>query len=210
MRKVGVPKTLEFLKKHRERTAVTGLLIGLVIFILLGLSLQKKNREVPVEPEEESSPAAVELELPRTGMNQGSEGQPPVIASFFLKPSPAELLSQLESMRDLNENVVTAKLHGLKVFWPVYFFSLEQAEGGDLGKRTLQADVEEDGFGIIVKADMDANDFPQLENVRRGAKIWIAGEILAVDPAGTGVIYLSAEHVRTGAGPVAGPDKTEQ
>ena len=118
--------------------------------------------------------------------------------SFFLKPSPDELLAELASMENLNEDVVNSKFSYLRVMWPAYFFTLENTEDN---KATLLLDVSEDGFGVIIRSEVKTASHPQLLDLVGGEKVWIAGEIVAVDPSGTGTIHLKTEHIRLGDEP---------
>ena len=77
--------------------------------------------------------------------------------------------------------------------WEVYFFSFEEREN-NIG--TVQLDVSEDGFGVLVVCDADMDEFPEITEIERGKKIWVAGEILSVDPSGTGTIYLKTDYFR--------------
>lgn len=98
-------------------------------------------------------------------------------------------------MENLNEAVIEAKFSHLPVLWPAYFFTLKEA--GD-GKDILLLDVSEDGFGVVLESVVDSGAYPQLRNLASGEKVWIGGEILAVDRAGTGTIYLKTDELRFG------------
>ena len=113
--------------------------------------------------------------------------------SFYLKPLPGELLEQIANLDSLDEKVATGKFSGLPVMWEVYFFSFEEREN-NIG--TVQLDVSEDGFGVLVVCDADMDEFPEITEIERGKKIWVAGEILSVDPSGTGTIYLKTDYFR--------------
>ena len=75
------------------------------------------------------------------------------------------------------------------MLWPVYYFSVEEAEGGE----SLLLDISEDGFGVEVRGNVNRADYPPLDGLKAGDKIWVAGEIEAVDPSGTGTVYLKIE-----------------
>jgi hypothetical protein len=115
--------------------------------------------------------------------------------SYFLKPSPDELLEQFASMENLNGDVIDAKFSNLSVLWPAYFFTLWKTEDG---RKSLLLDVSENGFGVVIESEVDLLLYPQLQELASGKKIWIGGQILAVDPAGTGTIYLKTEQLRIG------------
>lgn len=196
----------QFIKKHRDRAALIGLLVGLIVFIGVGISLQKSDRKPAGEAEPLVDPNKVELKLENTKSNVAPQKSQKGTAAFFLKPSPSELLEDLKTMDDLNENVVQARFTGLRVLWPVYFFSLEEKSGKKIGRAKLLADVSEDGFGVMINADVPLRDYSQLNEIEQGEKIWIGGEILAVDPEGTGVIYILAEHISVGEKPLSVPE----
>lgn len=182
---------VQFLNRNRERVALLGVGLVFLLFVGGGLYLQKKNK-IEKEPIE-TVPKTVELTVRQKEEANKQAGEPSQqSAPFYLRPSPDELLQQLASMENLNENVADAKFTGLKVLWPVYFFSYQDA--GD-GKATLLLDVSEDGFGVLIESEVELSAYPSLNTLQAGQKIWIGGEILAVDPAGTGTISLKAEHL---------------
>lgn len=184
-------RVVQILRKNRERVALVGIGIAFVLFVAGGLYLQKKNK---LEKAIELSPKTVELDLRPKGEPSGQAAEPtPATAPFFLRPSPSELLQQLASMEHLNENVAGAKVTGLRVLWPVYYYSYQEQGGG---KATLLLDVSEDGFGLLVESEVDLSVYQPILDLHAGQKIWIGGEILAVDPSGTGTIYLKAEHLQ--------------
>ena len=182
-------KVLSFLKTHQERATIVGLGLGLVVFVGMGIYLQKSNsKEKETPPPKE--PVKVELQVKAQSDASGKQGAPKKTSSFFLRPSPAELLDQLASMENLHDSVAQEKLQYLRVLWPVYFFSLELLEGGG---ETIVLDISEDGFGVAVQGSVQSVDYPQLAELKAGDKIWVAGEIAAVDPSGTGTVYLNIE-----------------
>lgn len=181
-------KILIFLKKHQERATIVGLGLGLVIFVGMGIYLQKSNsKEKEIPPKKD--PVKVELQVKDQSTTSGKQGGPKKTSSFFLRPSPAELLDQLASMENLQESVAQEKLQYLRVLWLVYYFSLEPIEGGE----TIVLDISEDGFGVVVRGNIKSVDYPQLAELKPGSKIWVAGEIAGVDPSGTGTVYLNIE-----------------
>lgn len=182
---------VQFLKRNRERVALLGVGLVFLLFVGGGLYLHKKHK-VEKEPVE-TVPKTVELNVRQKEEADKQAGEPTrQSAAFHLRPSPDELLQQLASMENLNENVAVAKFTGLKVLWPVYFFSYQDAGSG---KATLLLDVSEDGFGVLIESEVELSAYPALNTLAAGKKIWIGGEILAVDPAGTGTIYLKVEHL---------------
>lgn len=188
---------IEFIKKHKERAALVGVGVAFLIFIAGGMYLQKNNQR-----EQKALPivAAVTVEL-KTGQTQEgkiSTHQPTANTTYFLKPSPQELFEQLAAMENLNTDVIDEKIIQMPVLWPAYFFDLRQGEDG---RMNIVLDVSEDGFGVVLESEVDLGLHPQLLKLARGEKIWIGGKILAVDPAGTGTVYLQTEQLRVGAEP---------
>lgn len=181
-------KILSFLKKHNERATIIGLGFGLVVFVVAGLYLQKKNSSEKEKPPKKE-PVKVELQVKSQQDSSGRQSSSKKTNSFFLRPTPAELLEQLAAMENLQENVAQKKLQYLRVLWPVYYFNLEQVENGE----NIVLDISEDGFGVAVRGNIKSTDYPQLSHVKVGDKIWVAGEISAVDPSGTGTVYLNIE-----------------
>ncbi|MFH0783359.1 MAG: hypothetical protein V2B20_15600 [Pseudomonadota bacterium] len=187
-------KTLGFIKKYRDRLALIGVVIIFIISIGGGIALQKTRRSGQ-EFQPELIPKKVELKLQSKKEDVEQTGEATQSASFFLKPSPDELLKQLTSLENLNEDVVESKYTGLRILWPVYFFTLQSTEGN---KASLVLDVAEDGFGVLVESEVDTLVYPQLRDLEPGKKLWIGGEILAVDRSGTGTVYLKTEHINLG------------
>lgn len=180
-------KIVDFLKKHSERATVIGLGLGLVVFVGMGIYLQKSSKEkVKVT---EKVPVKVELKVKAQSDSESRQGKGKKTNSFFLRPTPSELLDQLAEMENLQEDVAQKKLQYLRVLWPVFFFSLEQLES----KETILLDISEDGFGVAVRGDVKSAEYPELKEIEVGDKIWVAGEIAAVDPSGTGTVYLNIE-----------------
>jgi uncharacterized protein YneF (UPF0154 family) len=193
---------LELIKKHKERVALIGMGIAFLIFIGGGMYLQK-NRKLEKEPP--AAARSVRMELNKE--QKAKEGlQPrqstPATTAYFLKPSPDELLEQLASMENLTEDAIDEKFTQLSVLWPAYFFTLRETEDG---RKGILLDVSEDGFGVVIDSEVDLNLYPQLRELAGGEKIWIGGKILAVDPAGTGTIYLETEQLRIGEDPPFSP-----
>ena len=178
-------RLVNFLKNNSERATIVGLGLGLIIFVVLGIYLQKKNSKAKeIQPVKE--PTQIVLEVKQdTGSSKKSTTSKKT-SSFLLKPSPAELLEQLSSMENLQESVAQSKLQHLRVLWQVYYFSVEEVEG----RESLSLDISEDGFGVEVRGNINSADYPQLNGMKIGDKIWVAGEIEAVDPSGTGTVYL--------------------
>lgn len=183
------PITRSFLKKNKERVILYGVLVAFFVVVGSGYFL-RGGRKQDVEQTQQPSPKAVALQV-RQGAEGGTQDQGAAgPTSFYLEPSPQQLLQQLTSLENLNESAVEGKYVGLRVLWPAYFFTLEEGQGS---KRTLVLDVNEDGFGVILESEVDLAAYPQLTALEVGKKLWIGGEIQAVDRAGTGTVFLKAE-----------------
>lgn len=205
--KMVLPKNnvLDFVKRHKGRFILGG---AIALFLLLvggGIVLQK-GKKTGVEYPPESAPEVVKLKLQDKKDGVEPTEEHPQSASFLLKPSPSELLQQLTSLENFTEDVVAAKYTGLRVLWPVYFFTL-QTTGENTA--TLVLDVAEDGFGIVIESDIDISVHSQLGDLEQGEKLWIGGEILAVDRSGTGTVYLKTEHLHLGEDPFTSANPVE-
>jgi hypothetical protein len=179
---------LNFVRRHRERLSLVGLVLGLVVFIAAGFYLQKRNQEQADQPaplmlkKEELTPTKYVTPEVSNGSNKRH--------SYFLKPSPEELLEKITAMEGLNDEALAKQFVALRVLWPAYFFS---AQGGD-EKRQLLLDVAEDGFGVVIHGTVSINDYPIITELQPGDNVWVGGEITMVDPNGTGAVYLNIEY----------------
>lgn len=189
-----ITSLIEFIKKHKERVSLLGVGLAFLIFIGGGLYLQKNNKREK-EPAVAAFPVGVELKTPQKENGKRVDEATAPTTSYFLKPSPDELLQQLASMKGLTEAVVNEKFSNLSVLWPAYFFTLRTTEDG---RNSLLLDVSEDGFGVVIESEINPLLYPQVRGLTSGEKIWIGGQILAVDPAGTGTIYIRTEQLRIG------------
>lgn len=185
----------EFINKHKERVALVGMAIAFMFFVGGGLYLKNHNRH-----EKTPSPDVVEkaVELKKEGNDGHSSSSGGAMTAFFLKPSADELLEELANMENLNQDVIDEKFLSLRVLWQAYFFSASAAEGG---KTRLLLDISEDGFGVEIQSEVAGAIYPELASLITGDPLWIAGEILAVDPAGTGTVYLKCEYLSFGPEP---------
>jgi hypothetical protein len=178
-----------FLKRNKERVILYGVLIAFFVVVGSGYFL-RGGRKQELEQAKEATPKSVALQVGQgvagSAQEQGSGESTP----FFLEPSPNQLLQQLTSLENLNEGAVEGKYMGLRVLWHAYFFTLQEGQGS---KRTLVLDVDENGFGVILESEVDLAAYPQLTTLEVGKKLWIGGEIQAVDRTGTGTVFLKAE-----------------
>jgi hypothetical protein len=188
---------LDFLKKHKERATLIGVGFAFLLFVGGGIYLQDKNMQGN-QTVKEASPKTVKLKVSPQTEGQKNTQSPATTSAFFLRPSADELLAELAEMENLNKDVVNSKFSYLRVLWPAFFFTLEQDEAG---QTTMLLDVSEDGFGVQIQSEVDVGAFPQLLELTTGEKMWLGGEILAVDPNGTGTIYIKTEHISFGDEP---------
>ena len=191
-------KAATFLKQHKERVILGGVFFLFFVFVGGGFFLQSM-RGSGKEPAK-LAPKVVEMKLSQSGAAlEQSTAADKGSAPFYLEPSPGELLQQLTSLENYNEGVIEGKYVGLRVLWPAYFFSLQENSGG---RGTLILDVDEDGFGVVIEAEVELAAHPQLKEFTEGQKVWIGGEITAVDRSGTGTVYLKAENLALDGDPV--------
>ncbi len=197
---MGISKNgaLEFIKKRRGKVILFCVVLIFILLIAGGIALQRKIRSGK-ELQPKSSSKTVELKLQSKKESVSQNTVSPQSASFSLKPSPDELLQQLTSLENFNEDVLAAKYSGLRVLWPGYYFALQITESN---KETLVLDVAEDGFGVVIESEIDTSVYPQLRDLQPGKKLWIGGEILSVDRSGTGTVYLRIENLTFGDEPI--------
>jgi hypothetical protein len=180
-----------FLKRNKERVILYGVLVAFFVVVGSGYFL-RGGRKQELEQTKEAVPKAVALQV-RQGVEGSVQAQGATESTpFFLEPSPNQLLQQLTSLENLNEGAVEGRYVGLRVLWPAYFFTLEEGRGG---KRSLVLDVDEDGFGVILESEVDPAAYPQLTTLEVGKKLWVGGEIQAIDRAGTGTVFLKVESI---------------
>ncbi|WP_457575326.1 hypothetical protein [Desulfomarina sp.] len=190
--KIELPDGIKaFVVRYKERIILTGAAILFAVLVAGGIYLQQKNKKSKEIPEKKI-PVKVEIKAARSlGKSQPEKNPKPT--TFFLKPSPGELLEQLSKMEGFDEKVAARKFTQLPVIWPVYFFSLTRK---DEKTARLELDVSEDGFGVLIVSQVPLEDYPELTDLKAGKKLWVAGEITAVDPAGTGTVYLKLDYLR--------------
>jgi hypothetical protein len=184
-----------FISKYKERIALGGMAVAFVFFVGGGILMNKYyHREQTASPNNVET--SVELrQSTHAGQASGAGG---VMTAFFLKPSAAELLEELAEMENLNQDVIDSKFLNLRVLWQAYFFAASALEGG---KTRLLLDVSDDGFGVQIESEVSGALYPEITFLKTGDPLWIAGEILAVDPAGTGTVYLKCEYLSFGSEP---------
>ncbi len=183
---------VDWIKKNKDwLSAIGGLSVFIVALSVLGVLFQGGDKKTEEVAEEIQVIEKVNLTIePDTGEEPSSA---PQTASFFLKPSPAELMGKFTEMDSHQFKAEAKKLPGLRIMWPTYFFSILHDEAGI---ATLLLDTTEDGFGVTISCNVNSADNPKIQQLQRGEKLWIAGEIVGVDTDGIGQIFITAEHVR--------------
>lgn len=183
MNKAGI---FSWLAKNRKKMAVIGGVLGAVLLLAGGLLLSgKKHDDVAVTAEHVAEPQSIYLVL--AAETAGGDAVPGSgrTESFALHPTPAEVMEQARTLAAANLAVAEDKYAGHLVLWPCYFFKISETKGGS--SRVL-LDGAEDGFGATLITWLDPDRYPQLKELPRGAKLWLAGEISGVDARGTGTI----------------------
>ncbi len=176
-------------------------LVGVVVFILLAAGLGKyfqgssnqikKHEElrvfekVDIKPQEsEKGKSEDQAEAPSANESK----------AFFLRPSASEIIEAIDGLPPVELDEKTKEFPGLRVMWPLYFFKLDTEEGD----ASIQLDVSEDGFGVSILCDVDVEKYPEIYDIEPGELLWVAGEIIGVDPEGTGQILIKTEQIRFG------------
>ncbi len=191
---------VEWIKANKELILGSAGAIGfLIILALLGVLFQGGNDNAKDENEEIKVMEKVEIISQNKNANSGSDGgegsKQPESNTYFLEPSASELVEKLENLDPVSLDEKTKEFPGLKVMWPLYFFSLTEKKDGS---TQLLLDVSEDGFGITVVCDVDVNKYPQIYDVKEGDVLWIAGEITGLVPEGTRQFHIKTEQIRFG------------
>ncbi len=186
-------KIVAFIKKYKERVAVLSVLFSFLLFIGGGMALQSFNKQKRAKVLE-GLPKKVVLQVGEGDESRSEEGKSTPASSsgstFFLQPSAQDLVQQLQDMQNLKPAVAQKKLRFLRVLWPVFFFESRNEDG----KSVAYFDIAEDGFGVVVQAEYSPQKFPEFSGLERGHKLWLGGEIVAVDLAGTGRVELALEY----------------
>jgi hypothetical protein len=183
-----------WLREKREMIAVVLAMLLILISIILGLLIRQSNSNGTDDPKP-GPPERVRMDVDSKQGGEGSAQQTTkkTTASFFLKPSPGEVLDIIKELGDAELPVANQKYTGLRVMWPVYFFQILSQESD---RARVLLDVTEDGFGVTIETEIDITQFPEILETERGRKIWVAGEIQGVDITGTGRILMLTEEVR--------------
>ena len=165
--------------------------IGVLGLILAVTALIGKDNGKKVPPPAETAIQEVKIRVPATaGSNQPKTPTQPT--SFFLRPTATDILTQIEQLGPYELEQKTHELPGLNVAWPVFFFQLQKMTG-DIA--TVAFDTSASGFGVAVICAINIRDYPQVSDLAPGQQVWVAGEITAVDPLGTGTIFIQTKYI---------------
>lgn len=186
--------------KRNELFILLGFLLSVAVLILVTVLFYGNNNGNGNNSKKESERILVEGVIAKNGSNgheQKDERSQTSSQAFFLKPSAEEVLSALrEADNKLEQPPENTPV--LKVMWPGHFFSLTKDE---TGQDFLQLDVDESGFGAILVCRVSLSDYPELKKMEKGRKLWVAGEVTAIDPEGTGTVHITVEYIRFDEGP---------
>lgn len=185
-------RNVAWLKKNKEVVTLVAVVVLFLVLMGIGLKWQQNNTLMPPEEELVRESVKIKIDFDQSKLADTEGRKLAQTTAFFLKPSPAEVLAEIEKLGSEELPIPQEKFDGLRVLWPAYFFSIQKELPGSV---LVVLDVDEDGFGVVIMTHVDPAKFPQIKEIERGTKLWIAGEILAVEPTGTGTIYLRTEYV---------------
>ncbi len=178
---------------------LTGVAISFLLFIGGGILLQQRNSRQQEEDVAGEPPKQVKLKVDsveQAGKTANADASSAAGTTFLLEPSAEMLIAQLQDMQNLQADVAQKRLQALRVLWPVFFFEVRR----EAGKNIASFDISPDGFGIVVQAQYSPEKFPELDRINKGDRVWLGGEIAAVDLAGTGRVELQLEYVDLSSG----------
>lgn len=169
------------------------LLLFIVALSATGLYFRSKNAQT-TDPVDKLTIVEGVI-TPADGQREDPEQPSTTLGSstFFLKPGAAELITALQEAGPFDSELPAGEEPALQVIWPGYFFSLQEDKTG-LGIAHL--DVDENGFGTILRCLVNLSDYPEMRTLEQGRKIWVAGRVTGVDPAGDGIITIDVQYVR--------------
>lgn len=174
-------------EKKKEMMIIGGLLFTVVILFFAAVLWRGHERDGGSR----QMPEPVSVKIPATGKNSGSP------STFLLKPGPGELLTAITTISEAELPVDLTQYEQAKVLWPVYFFRIREING----KTALAMfDSGADGFGVSVQAEIDIAAFPEIKRIQPGQRVWLAGEIVGVDAAGTGSVRIKADYCNADGG----------
>ncbi len=190
------------IKKNELIILLCSLLAFAVLLTLTTIYYRSGDKQDKSDKEE---PVVVEGVI--ASKNQSETEKPPKqsetigSAAFFLTPTAAEVLSALREADPYTEQPDLQNGPPMKVMWPGYFFpDQELIENND--KITIQLDIDENGFGVILVCTVSVTDYPEVKTLKPGQQIWVAGEVTEIDMDGTGAIAINVEYIRFDEGPL--------
>lgn len=187
------------LKEKQELLAILGLVLLIIILIILGLRTQQNYLARKNEPEKElREPTKIEVSTQAAGsgsdgQGDGNNGATGSSSTFYLKPTPGELVAVVKELVESELPVPKEKYENLRIVWPLYFFEVVTKEAR-LAK--VMFDTSPDGFGVNVTTYVDFLRYPEILQAKAYQKVWLAGEVTGIEAEGTGTIHMTAEHVR--------------
>lgn len=186
---------MDWIKKHKDRVLAASILLFFVLLVAFSSLFfsGKKNEESDTQVADEVT--QIDISTPQETAKEDSAKPSPKSTSFFLRPTANELLEQLSDLKYHEFKKEMKELPGLRVMWPAYFFSSEMTDPTHI---KLILDTSEDGFGVVLVTEINTGEHPEIVSLEKGQKIWLAAEIIGVDPTGTGQILLATEHIRLG------------
>lgn len=188
--------------KRKELFILLGILLAFAL--LLTLTTLFFSGKTDNGKKEKKEPTLVEGAIPTDKQNDHvgtptEKSQKIGSEAFFLKPSADEVLTALRDADQLLQQP-PENTPAMKVMWPGYFYSLAKNKTGD---TIVQLDIDESGFGVILICTVKLTDYPEVKELKQGQKIWVAGVITAIDPEGTGNVFINVEYIRFDEGPVS-------
>ncbi|MFV0438670.1 MAG: hypothetical protein ACK5PS_14925 [Desulfopila sp.] len=185
---------IEQLRKKRDVIIVVLINLLVLVLIIVGLKMQK-HYGASQQPEEGSGPPPekVTLSAARSAADKEQQASPAEATAYFLKPTPAEILQLVRESGQAQLPKDSQKYIRFKVIWPCYFFQVLKQEDD---RATVLLDVDENGFGPTIVTDVDIQHFPEILSVSQGQKVWVGGEIIDIDPTGTGTIHIVSDEIR--------------
>lgn len=162
-----------------------------VLLVVAGMISQKKQKIPQDIPHVEQQPVKVDLavKVESSDEHNSEDGR---ITTFYFKPSPDELWEKILSLEAAHLPLTPDRIIDTEIIWQLYFFKVLYVKETT---ATVLFDVAEHGFGLEIQAHVDTVQYPQILQLEKGRKVWLAGDILGADSAGTGTINLHAEYV---------------
>ena len=185
--------------KRKELMILGGTLLFFVI--LIGVTMYFFGGKTQKTEDTSTEPVLVEGKMAKkdsTSQKPEQESQRIGSEAFFLKPTADEVLAALKEA-DNQLKPPPENLPAMKVMWPGYFFSLTENK---TSPGVLQLDVDESGFGVILVCSVNTSEYPEVKQLEQGQKLWVAGQVTAIDTEGTGSVHINVEFIRFDEGPV--------